>query len=87
MIFINRGNSEFHINDLELFIRNKTIQDLKWFVKNVVKISDNKEEVKEDIEYELKTLMQNRHGAEWWYKKEDRFIKKVKRLLQELEKI
>lgn len=92
MINIIHNNGEFNIKDLELFIDYKNITDLKWFVKNVVRIADNKDEVKDIIISDVIELI-------YYYetKKSDKsnlteseckkWIKKGKRLIEELEKI
>ena len=46
MITIKYGRSEFNINNFEKFVKYRNITDLKWFVKNVVGIADNKKEMK-----------------------------------------
>ena len=46
MIHIIYDGGEFNITNLESFIYLKNITDLKWFVKKVVKIANNKDEVK-----------------------------------------
>ena len=92
MIHIVHNNGEFNIKDIELFIHYKNITDLKWFVKNVVRIADNKDEVKDIIINDVSELI-------YYYetKKSDKsnlteseckkWIKKGKRLIEELEKI
>lgn len=92
MISIIHNSSEFNIENLELFIHYKNIADLKWFVKNVVRIADNKDEVKDIIINDVDELI-------YYYetKKSDKtnlteseckkWIKKAKRLIEELEKI
>lgn len=57
MISIIHNNGEFNIKDLELFIHYKNITDLKWFVKNVVRIADNKDEVKSIIINDVNELV------------------------------
>ena len=42
MIHIIYDSGEFNITNLESLIYLKNITDLKWFVKNVVKIANNK---------------------------------------------
>lgn len=92
MISIIHNSSEFNIKNLELFIQYKNITELKWFVKKVVKIANNKDEVKDN-------LLNNVNELVYYYetKKSDKtnlteseckkWIKKAKRLIEELEKI
>lgn len=92
MISIIHNSGEFNIKNLELFIHYKNITDLKWFVKNVVRIADNKDEVKDILISDVNELI-------YYYetKKSDKtnlsesecnkWIKKAKRLIGELEKI
>ena len=92
MISIIHNNGEFNIKNLEKFVKYKNITDLKWFVKNVVGIADNKDEVKDIIISDVDELI-------YYYetKKSDKtnlteyeckkWIKKAKRLIEELEKI
>lgn len=87
MICIKHGHGEFNITDFEKFIRYKNITDLKWFVKNVVKISDNKKEIKSILEDEVIECLSDTCVKEWQNKNDKRFIKKCNRLLEELEKI
>lgn len=87
MISIVHNSGEFNIKNLELFIRYKNITDLKWFVKNVVRIANNKDEVKSAIEFQTIELLEDRCGKEWQNKNDKRFIKKCNRLIEELEKI
>ena len=92
MIHIIYDGGEFNITNLESFIYLKNITDLKWFVKKVVKIANNKDEVKTAIEFQTKELIEKYKigfdGRVYPNKTERvRFIKKCKRLLEELEKI
>lgn len=92
MIHIIYDGGEFNITNLESFIYLKNITDLKWFVKKVVKIASNKDEVKIAIESQTKELIGKYEiesdGRIYPNKTERvRFIKKCKRLLEELEKI
>lgn len=92
MIHIIYDGGEFNITNLESFIYLKNITDLKWFVKKVVKIANNKDEVKTAIEFQTKELIEKYKiefdGRIYPNKTERvRFIKKCKRLLEELEKI
>lgn len=92
MIHIIYDSGEFNITNLESFIYLKNITDLKWFVKNIVKIADNKYEIKDILISDVNELI-------YYYetKKSDktnltaseckRWIKKAKRLIEELEKI
>lgn len=92
MIHIVHNSGEFNIRNLELFIQYKNITELKWFVKKVVKIANNKDEVKDN-------LLNNVNELVYYYetKKSDKtnlteseckkWIKKAKRLIEELEKI
>jgi hypothetical protein len=92
MIHIIHDGGEFNVTNLELFIYLKNITDLKWFAKKVVKIANNKDEVKAAIEFQTRELMEKYEtefdGRIYPNKTERiRFIKKCKRLLEELEKI
>lgn len=92
MIHIIYDGGEFNITNLESFIYLKNITDLKWFVKKVVKIANNKDEVKNILINDVNELI-------YYYetKKSDKtnlteseckkWIKKAKRLIEELEKI
>ena len=87
MISIVHNSGEFNIENLELFIRYKNITDLKWFVKNVVRIADNKREIKSILENEIIEFLSDTCNKDWHNKNDKRFIKKCNRLLEELEKI
>ena len=87
MIHIVHNNGEFNIKNLEKFIKYKNITDLKWFVKNVVRIADNKREIKSILENEIIEFLSDTCNKEWQNKNDKRFIKKCNRLLEELEKI
>lgn len=92
MISIIYDSGEFNITNLESFIYLKNITDLKWFVKKIVKIANNKDEVKDILISDVNELI-------YYYetKKSDKtnlteskckkWIKKAKRLIEELEKI
>ena len=92
MIHIVHNSGEFNIENFELFIQYKNITELKWFVKKVVKIANNKDEVKESLINDVSELI-------YYYetKKSDKtnlteseckkWIKKAKRLIEELGKI
>lgn len=92
MIHIAYNSGEFNITNLETFIYLKNITDLKWFVKKVVKIANNKDEVKSVIEFQTKELIYY-YETKQSYKSDmteaecKRWVKKAKRLLEELEKI
>ena len=87
MIHIIYDSGEFNITNLESFIYLKNITDLKWFVKKVVKIANNKDEVKIALEFQTGKLIE-KYEIEFDGKIYPiRFIKKCKRLLEELEKI
>ena len=87
MISIVHNSGEFNIENLELFIRHRNITDLKWFVKNVVRIADNKREIKSILENEIIEFLFDTCNKDWQNKSDKRFIKKCNRLLEELEKI
>lgn len=87
MISIVYNGGEFNIRSLELFIHYKNITDLKWFVKNVVRIANNKDEVKSAIEFQTIELLEDRCRKDWQNKNDKRFIKKCNKLIEELEKI
>lgn len=87
MITIKHGCGEFNINNFEKFIKYKNITDLKWFVKNVVRIADNKREIKSILENEIIEFLSDTCNKDWQNKNDKRFIKKCNRLLEELEKI
>ena len=87
MITIKYGRSEFNINNFEKFVKYRNITDLKWFVKNVVGIADNKKEIKSILENEIIEFLSETCNKEWQNKNDKRFIKKCNRLLEELEKI
>ncbi len=92
MIHIVHNSGEFNIENFELFVQYKNITELKWFVKKVVKIANNKDEVKESLINDVSELI-------YYYetKKSDKtnlteseckkWIKKAKRLIEELGKI
>lgn len=92
MISIVHNSGEFNIKNLELFIRYKNITDLKWFVKNVVRIADNKDEVKDIIINDVDELIYY-YETKKSYKSNltesecKKWIKKAKKLIEELEKI
>ena len=87
MIHIIYDGGEFNITNLESFIYLKNITDLKWFVKKIVKIANNKDEVKIALEFQTGKLIE-KYEIEFDGKIYPiRFIKKCKRLLEELEKI
>ena len=94
MIHIVHNNGEFNIKNLELFIHYKNITDLKWFVKNVVKIADNKDEVKDilindvdELIYYYETKNSDKTNLNLTESECKKWIKKGKRLIEELEKI
>lgn len=87
MISIVHNSGEFNIENLELFIRHRNVTDLKWFVKNVVRIADNKREIKSILENEIIEFLFDTCNKDWQNKSDKRFIKKCNRLLEELEKI
>lgn len=92
MISIVHNSGEFNIKNLEWFIYNKNITDLKWFVKNVVRIADNKDEVKDIIISDTKELIyyyetKKAHKTNLTESECKKWIKKAKRLIEELEKI
>lgn len=92
MIHIIYDGGEFNITNLESFIYLKNITDLKWFVKNVVRIADNKDEVKDIIIDDTKELIyyyetKKTHKTNLTESECKKWIKKAKRLIEELEKI
>lgn len=91
MISIIHNSGEFNIKNLELFIHYKNITDLKWFVRNIVKIADNKDEVKNIIISDVNELLyyyetKKSNKSNLTESECKRWIKKAKRLIEELEK-
>lgn len=92
MIHIIYDSGEFNITNLESFIYLKNITDLKWFVKNIVKIANNKDDIKDILISDVNELIyyyENQRSDKTNLTESEckKWIKKAKRLIEELEKI